>query len=122
MSTQIPITIQHEFEDDDIIHCKAVLDWANGDITHIEYPDFDVDSEGEPHKKEGYEFSSGLITLNEGTSNEKQLEFAVLIDNDTDDYRVSEQELSEIKTKVAGLLSAELKAQAKQTRGRKKKM
>jgi hypothetical protein len=121
MSTQIPITIQHEFEDDDIIQCKAVLDWANGDITHIEYPDYDV-AEGEPHKKEGYEFSSGLITLNEGTKNEKQMEFAVMIDSDTDEYRVSDQELSEIKTKVAGLLSAELKAQEKQTRGRKKKM
>ena len=59
---KVPINIVEEFSEDDEVHATGLLDMASGDISRVDYEDYDVDAEGLPCDREDYEFSSGMLS------------------------------------------------------------
>lgn len=98
---KVPITIVEEFSEDDEVNATGLLDMASGDITRVEYEDYDVGIEGLPCEREDYEFSVGILR-NRG----KEVEFRVDVNKTTGQYSVSVNELQEIKTRAAALFAA----------------
>ena len=75
MDLKVPINIVEEFSEDDEVNATGLLDMASGDITRVEYEDYDVGIEGLPCEREDYEFSVGILR-NRG----KEVEFRVEVD------------------------------------------
>lgn len=98
---KVPINIVEEFSEDDEVHATGLLDMASGDITRVEYDEYDVGIEGLPCERDDYEFSVGILR-NRG----KEVEFRVDVNKTTGQYSVSVNELLEIKTRAAALFAA----------------
>ena len=101
MDLKVPIKIVEEFSEDDEVHATGLLDMASGDISRVDYEDYDVDTQGLPCDREDYEFSVGILS-NRG----KEVEFRVDVNKTTGQYSVSVNELLEIKNRAAALFAA----------------
>jgi hypothetical protein len=96
---KVKITITDE-QSDEIIASTGLLDLASGDISRIEYQDYDAAARGLPWDSEDYEFTSGMLS-----HNNKDVEFRIDVNKTTGQYSVSATELLEIKLRAAALFA-----------------
>ena len=99
MDLKVPITLSDELTDE-LITSSALLNLASGEITRIEYQDYDAELRGLPPHSDDYEFTSGTLS-NAG----KDVEFGVVVNRTTGEYSVSASELLEIKVRAAALFA-----------------
>jgi hypothetical protein len=99
LDLKVPIVITDELTDE-VITATALLNLASGEITRIEYQDYDVEARGLPPHLDDYEFTSGTLS-NAG----KDVEFGVVVNRTTGEYSVSASELLEIKLRAAALFA-----------------
>ena len=83
-----------------VVSSTGSLDLASGEITRIEYQDYDPATSGLPWDSEDYEFTSGMLS-----HNGKDVEFRVDVNKTTGQYSVSATELLEIKLRAAALFA-----------------
>jgi hypothetical protein len=96
---KVPIQIDDELFDE-VITSTALLNLASGEISRVEYQDYDEGVSGLPWENEEYDFSCGKLS-NGG----KDVEFSVQVNKTTGQYSVTASELQEIKQKAAALFS-----------------
>lgn len=96
---KVPIVIADEMTDE-VIGATGLLNLASGEITRVEYQDYDAAIQGLPFESEDYEFTCGTLS-----SNGKDVEFSILVNRTTGQYSVSATELLEIKTRAAALFA-----------------
>jgi hypothetical protein len=96
---KVPIHIDDELFDE-VISANAFLNIASGEISRVEYIDYDEGVSGLPWEREDYDFSCG--TLSNGG---KDVEFSIQVNKTTGQYAVSASELEELKQKAAALFS-----------------
>jgi hypothetical protein len=96
---KVKIAITDE-QSDDIVMSTGSLDLASGEISRIEYQDYDVDARGLPWDSADYEFTSGMLS-----HNGKDVEFRIDVNKTTGQYSVSASELLEIKLRAAALFA-----------------
>jgi hypothetical protein len=99
LDLKVPIVITDELTDE-VITASALLNLASGEITRIEYQDYDAELRGLPPHSDDYEFTSGTLS-NDG----KDVEFGVVVNRTTGEYSVSANELLEIKVRAAALFA-----------------
>ncbi len=99
MDLKVQITITDELTDE-LVTSTGALDLASGEISRIEYLDYDVGLNGAPFESEDYEFTSGTLS-HKG----KDVEFRVDVNKVTGQYSVSASELLEIKVRAAALFA-----------------
>lgn len=99
MDLKVPITISDELSDE-VITAKGWLNLASGEISRIEYEEYDVEERGMPWESDEYEFTSGILS-NDG----KDVEFGVEVNRTTGQYSVTANELLEIKVRAAALFA-----------------
>ena len=63
MDLKVPITIADELFDE-VIASKALLNLASGDISQVEYQNYNADDKGLPWEHEDYDFSCGMLSNN----------------------------------------------------------
>jgi len=96
---KVKIAITDE-QSDDIVMSTGLLDLASGEISRIEYLDYDVAARGLPWDSADYEFTSGTLS-HQG----KDVEFGIEVNKTTGQYSVSASELLEIKLRAAQLFA-----------------
>ncbi len=96
---KVPVQIDDELFDE-VISASALLNLASGEISRVEYQDYDEGIKGLPWERDDYDFSCGKLS-NGG----KDVEFSVQVNKTTGEYSVSASELQEIKQKAAALFS-----------------
>ncbi len=96
---KVPIQIDDELFDE-VISSTALLNLASGEISRVEYQDYDEGTSGLPWERDDYDFSCGKLS-NAG----KDVEFSIQVNKITGQYAVSASELQEIKQKAAALFS-----------------
>jgi hypothetical protein len=96
---KVPIEIDDELMDE-VIQASALLNLASGEISRVEYQDYDEGVNGLPWEREDYDFSCGKLS-NGG----KDVEFSIQVNKTTGQYSVTASELEEIKQKAAALFS-----------------
>jgi hypothetical protein len=96
---KVPVTISDELFDD-VVTSKALLNLASGEISQVEYQNYDFNAKGLPWEHEDYDFSCGMLS-----NNGKDVEFTVQVNQTTGQYTVSATELQEIKMRAAALFS-----------------
>jgi hypothetical protein len=96
---KVPIHMDDELFDE-VISASALLNLASGEISQVEYTDYDEGIKGLPWEREDYDFSCGKLS-NGG----KDVEFSVQVNKTTGQYSVTADELQEIKQKAAALFS-----------------
>jgi hypothetical protein len=96
---KVPIQIDDELFDE-VIQASALLNLASGEISRVEYQDYDEGVSGLPWERDDYDFSCGKLS-NAG----KDVEFSVQVNKTTGQYSVTASELQEIKQKAAALFS-----------------
>jgi len=97
---KVPIVITDELTED-IILSTGSLNLASGEITRVEYTDYDAELQGLPVESEDYEFTSGVLS-----NNGKDVEFRIDVNRTTGLYSVTATELLEIKMRAAALFTA----------------
>ena len=95
----VPIRIDDELFDE-VISSTALLNLASGEISRVEYLDYDEGTSGLPWEHKEYDFSCGKLS-NAG----KDVEFSISVNKTTGQYSVSASELLEIKQKAAALFA-----------------
>jgi hypothetical protein len=96
---KVPIVVSDELMER-VIRASAQLNLASGEITDVEYRNFDTATKGFPWARDDYEFSSGMLS-----NNGKDIEFTVQVNKITGQHSVNATELLEIKTRAAALFS-----------------
>ena len=96
---KVKIAITDE-QTEEVISSTGSLDLASGEISRVEYQDYDVISRGLPWDSNDYEFTSGMLS-----HNGKDVEFRVDVNKTTGQYSVSATELLEIKLRAAALFA-----------------
>jgi hypothetical protein len=96
---KVPIQIDDELFDE-VIQASALLNLASGEISRVEYQDYDEGVSGLPWERDDYDFSCGKLS-NAG----KEVEFSIQVNKTTGQYSVTASELEEIKQKAAALFS-----------------
>jgi len=96
---KVKIAITDE-QSDDIVRSTGLLDLASGEISRIEYLDYDVAARGLPWDSADYEFTSGTLS-----HQDKDVEFGIEVNKTTGQYSVSASELLEIKLRAAQLFA-----------------
>ena len=96
---KVKITITDE-QTDEVISSTGSLDLASGDISRVEYQDYDAAARGLPWDSDDYEFTSGMLS-----HNGKDVEFRIDVNKTTGQYSVSATELLEIKLRAAALFA-----------------
>jgi len=96
---KVKIAITDE-QTEEVIASTGLLDLASGDISRIEYQDYDAAALGLPWDSEDYEFTSGMLS-----HNGKDVEFRIDVNKTTGQYAVSATELLEIKMRAAALFA-----------------
>jgi hypothetical protein len=91
MGQQINVVIIDEF-DDLVQQATGKLDLDDGTISDVIRAKND---HTKPWKASDYIFTSGTIKLNA-----KEIEFAINVDKDNEEYHISDDELAEIKEKL----------------------
>lgn len=99
MDLKVKITVTDELTEE-VIVSTAMLDLASGEISRVEYEDYDAEALGHPWEADDYEFTSG--TLSHGG---KDVEFKVDVNRTSGQRSVSANELLEIKLKAAALFA-----------------
>ena len=99
MDLKVKIAITDE-QTEEVISSTGSLDLASGEISRVEYQDYDVISRGLPWDSNDYEFTSGMLS-----HNGKDVEFRVDVNKTTGQYSVSATELLEIKLRAAALFA-----------------
>ena len=99
MDLKVKIAITDE-QTDAVITSTGLLDLASGDISRVEYQNYDADQRGLPWDSEDYEFTSGMLS-----HNGKDVEFRIDVNKTTGQYSVSATELLEIKMRAAALFA-----------------
>ena len=99
MDLKVKIAITDE-QTEEVIASTGLLDLASGDISRIEYQDYDATALGLPWDSEDYEFTSGMLS-----HNGKDVEFRIDVNKTTGQYAVSATELLEIKMRAAALFA-----------------
>ena len=99
MDLKVKIAITDE-QSEDIVMSTGSLDLASGEISRVEYLDYDVAARGLPWDSNDYEFTSGTLS-HDG----KDVEFRIDINKTTGQYSVSASELLEIKLRAAALFA-----------------
>ena len=99
MDLKVPIAITDEHSDE-VISSTGQRNMASGEITRVEYQDYDFDQRGLPFESEDYEFTSGTLS-----NNGKDVEFRIDVNTVTGQYSVSASELLEIKVRAAALFA-----------------
>ena len=99
MDLKVPITITDELTEE-VITSTGSLDLASGDITRVEYQNYDVEARGLPWDSDDYEFTSGTLS-NAG----RDVEFRVEVDALSGKYSVTASELLELKGRAAKLFT-----------------
>ena len=99
MDLKVKIVITDE-QSDDIVMSTGSLDLASGEISRVEYQDYDAAARGLPWDSEDYEFTSGMLS-HDG----KDVEFRIDVNKTTGQYSVSASELLEIKLRAAALFA-----------------
>ena len=99
MDIQIPINLYDELLDD-VVESKAKLNLASGEITSVEYTNYDIAKQPLPAKGSDYQLTFGIMKIQE-----KEVEFAVEVDTKTGEYCVNATELEDIKEKATQLIS-----------------
>lgn len=99
MDLKVKISIADE-QTEEVISSTGLLDLASGEITRIEYQDYDAAVRGLPWDSDDYEFTSGMLS-HDG----KDVEFRVDVNKTTGQYSVSASELLEIKLRAAALFA-----------------
>ena len=100
MDLKVPIAITDELTED-IIVSTGSLNLASGEITRVEYTDYDAELQGLPVESDDYEFTCGVLS-----NNGKDVEFRIEVNKTTGQYSVSATELLEIKMRAAALFTA----------------
>jgi hypothetical protein len=103
---KLPIMMFDELTES-VIQSAGVLDLASGEISDVQYVNYDAQLMGLPAEDASYEFSSG--TLSNGT---KDVEFRVEVDVVLGCYSVTPSELLELKGRAAKLFTAPPPARA----------
>ena len=85
---------------DAVISSTGLLDLASGEISRVEYQDYDAAARGLPWDSDDYEFTSGMLS-----HNGKDVEFRIDVNKTTGQYSVSATELLEIKLRAAALFA-----------------
>ena len=98
MDLKVPIVVTDEFSDG-VVSGDAWLNLASGEISRVEYRDWDM-SRGAPWEQDDYEFTSGTLS-NAG----KDVEFGITVNRTSGQYSVSADELLEIKVRAAALFA-----------------
>lgn len=114
----VPVTLSEEIcgeKYEFIIYADAQLDLDSGDISIKSYytleeqinkeqvrKEYDFSSFGLPANHEEYEFTSGLLRIQD-----KELEFGVNVNVDDGSYEVTVDELEQIKEKALSLVSSD---------------
>jgi hypothetical protein len=96
---KVKIVITDE-QSDDIVLSTGSLDLASGEISRVEYQDYDAAARGLPWDSDDYEFTSGTLS-HDG----KDVEFRIDVNKTTGQYSVSASELLEIKLRAAALFA-----------------
>jgi len=96
---KVKIAITDE-QSEDIVMSTGSLDLASGEISRVEYLDYDVGARGLPWDSNDYEFTSGMLS-----HNGKDVEFRIDVNKTTGQYSVSASELLEIKLRAAALFA-----------------
>jgi len=96
---KVRIAIADELSDE-VIDASGYLDLASGEISRVEYEDYDAALEGLPCESEDYQFTCGTLT-----NNGKDVEFGIKVNRTTGQYSVSADELLEIKVRAAALFA-----------------
>jgi hypothetical protein len=96
---KVKIAITDE-QTEDIVSSTGSLDLASGEITRVEYQDYDIEALGLPWDSDDYEFTSGTLS-----HNGKDVEFRIDVNKTTGQYSVSASELLEIKLRAAALFA-----------------
>jgi hypothetical protein len=99
MDTQIPITLSDELLEEVIIS-NAKLNLASGEITAVEYINYDVKKNGLPANHPDYTYTSGIMKMQN-----KEIEFAVEVNSSNSEYSLNPDELEEMKEKATALIS-----------------
>ncbi len=99
MDLKLPIQITDELESK-VIRSTGLLNLASGEITDIQYIQYDVAAKGPPFELPDYEFSNAILS-----KNGREIEFTVQIDKSNGEYSVSPSELSELKVRAASLFA-----------------
>ena len=97
---KVPIVMTDELTED-IIMSNGLLNLASGEITRVEYTDYDAELQGLPVENDSYEFTSGVLS-----NNGKDVEFRIDVSKTTGVYSVTATELLEIKMRAAALFTA----------------
>ena len=87
-------------QSDELILSSGMLDLASGEISRIEYQDYDAAQRGLPWDSADYEFTSGMLS-HQG----KDVEFRIDVNRTTGQYAVTATELLEIKLRAAALFA-----------------
>lgn len=107
MDKKIPIILQDELEED-VITSKAFMNLASGEISDVQYDNYDVKTKGLPAKHPEYTYTCGTMRFQD-----KEVEFAIDVDSSTGEYCVNPEELEELKEKAAELLAPKTTKPAK---------
>ena len=107
MDLKLPIEIVDEVGDEEI-RSTGLLDLASGEISRLEYLNYDLGLHGLPCEQEDYELTCGILA-----NNGKEIEFTVQVHKTTGAYSVSADELQEVKEKAAALFAAGAVGRAK---------
>ena len=99
MHLQVPITIADEL-DERIVDSTGSLDLASGEIHQVAYANYDVKAGGVPATLPDYAFTSGKLS-HAG----KDVEFSIQVDPFSGRYRVTANELLDIKVRAAKLFA-----------------
>jgi hypothetical protein len=99
LDLKVPIAITDELSEE-IITSTGQLNLASGEISQVNYDDYDFATRGLPFENEDYEFTSGTLS-NQG----KDVEFRIDVNTVTGQYSVSASELLEIKVRAAALFA-----------------
>jgi hypothetical protein len=99
MNLKLPITVVDELAEHEI-RAQGELDLASGDITIVQYEDYDIATEGLPAQHQDYAFTVGVLS-----KGGRDIEFGVRVDRMSGRYSVTPDELLEIKGRAAKLFS-----------------
>ncbi|MBI5716817.1 MAG: hypothetical protein HZC37_03925 [Burkholderiales bacterium] len=99
MELKVRITMTDELTEE-LVHSSGLLDLASGEISRVEYENYDLAALGHPWDADDYEFTSGTLS-HDG----KDVEFKVDVNKTTGQRSVSANELLEIKVRAAALFA-----------------
>lgn len=95
---KIPVSIYDELTNK-VIESEGLLDLDSGEVSHVQYLNYDFSKEGMPSLKKNYEFTSAILK-----KEDKEMEFTLTAQNGI--YFVSADELEELKEKSIKLFTA----------------